>query len=112
MKRIAVWLCTLSVLAVLVVGSAVAQSQSGGQMPMGGQTSGQAAPMMPGMMGSGGMCPMMGGGMGMMEMGMMPMMGAGQDPKVAGRMLQMRADMMRAMADVLAKYGKAMEEGK
>ncbi|MBI3455814.1 MAG: hypothetical protein HY002_08500 [Candidatus Rokubacteria bacterium] len=114
MKSITVGLCILSMLVLLVAGSAAAQSQSGSQMPMGGQSGGQTAPMMPGMMGTGGMCPMMGGGMagGMGMMGMMSMMGGAQDAKVAGRMLQMRADMMRAVADVLAKYGKAMEEGK
>jgi len=30
---------------------------------------------------------------------------------MAGRMLRMRADMMRAIADVLEKYGKMAEEG-
>jgi hypothetical protein len=42
----------------------------------------------------------------------MAMMGGTQDPKILGRMLQLRGDMMRAMADVLAKHGKALEEGK
>jgi hypothetical protein len=77
-------------------------SQAAAQMPMGGQSGSQ-----PGSAQSGGMAP--GGMMG----GMMPgMMGGTQDPKMLGRMLQMRADMMRAMADVLAKHGKAIEEGK
>ena len=75
-------------------------------------------PGMPGMMG------MRMQGMGMPGMGMygmgvmgMPMM---QDhmmrmmvrnPKLAGKMMEMRADMMRAIADVLTKYGKQMESG-
>jgi hypothetical protein len=69
--------------------------------------------------------PAMRGGMGMPPMGMgMPGMGMpgmpepvmimrmmGRNPKLAGKMMQMHADMMRAMADVLTKYGKEMESG-
>ena len=59
------------------------------------------------------------GGMGMPGMGMMPMMPQrmmmmrmmARNPKLAGKMLQMRADMIRAVADVLTKYGKEMESG-
>ncbi len=54
-------------------------------------------------------------GMGMpgMEMMGMPMMMhmMARNPKLAGKMMQMRADMMRAIADVLTKYGKQMESG-
>jgi hypothetical protein len=46
-------------------------------------------------------------GMGMMGMPMMHMIA--HNPKLAGKMMQMRADMMRAIADVLTKYGKQME---
>ena len=60
----------------------------------------------------GGMCPMMSGGMmggGMMQGGMMPgmmgMMGGQGDP----RMMQMRGEMMKAMGDIMMKYGKMME---
>ena len=55
------------------------------------------------------------GEMGMMgmpmhqHMGMMHMIA--HNPKLAGRMLEMRADMMRAVADVMTKYGKEMESG-
>jgi hypothetical protein len=49
-------------------------------------------------------------GMGMMGMPMMMHMMA-RNPKLAGKMMQMRADMMRAIADVLTKYGKEMESG-
>jgi len=107
------------VLALLFVSQAVAQmpmgggqpgSQTGSAQPGGAAPGGMMGGMMPGMMGGGMMCPMMSGGMGMMPM--MGMMGGAQDPKMLGRMLQMRADMMRAMADVLAKHGKALEEGK
>jgi len=49
------------------------------------------------------MCPMMSGGMmGMMGGGMM---GNPSDP----RMLQMRGEMMKAMGDIMMKYGKIME---
>jgi hypothetical protein len=49
-----------------------------------------------------GMCRMMmGGGMGMP--------GGPQDPKLVGRMLQMRGEMMKAVGDVLIKHGKAIE---
>jgi len=50
------------------------------------------------------------GGMPMMHPQMMMRMMA-RNPKLAGKMLQMRADMMRAVADVLTKYGKQMESG-
>jgi len=47
------------------------------------------------------------GGMqgGMMGGGMMGMMGEQADPKA----LQMRGEMMKAMGDVMIKYGKTME---
>jgi hypothetical protein len=54
----------------------------------------------PGMMGM----SMMGDHMAMMRM-------ISRNPKMAGRMLEMRADMMRAIADVMTKYGKEMESG-
>jgi hypothetical protein len=59
---------------------------------------------------------MMGMGMGMMGMPMMQehmamMRMMEKDPKMAGHMLEMRADMMRAMANVMEKYGKQMESG-
>lgn len=82
------------------------------QQPAPGQPPGMGGGMMhQGMMGM--MCPMMtGGGMGMMPM-TRGMMGGGQmDPKVMGRMLQLRGDMLKAMGDVLSKHGKLMEEGK
>jgi hypothetical protein len=54
----------------------------------------------PGMIGM----SMMGDHMAMMRM-------ISRNPKMAGRMLEMRADMMRAIADVMTKYGKEMESG-
>jgi hypothetical protein len=38
-------------------------------------------------------------------------MGATKDPKAAGRMLQMRGEMLKAIGDIMMKHGKAMEEG-
>ncbi|HZM26734.1 MAG TPA: hypothetical protein VFB89_05225 [Gemmatimonadales bacterium] len=78
---------------VLVAGIAVAQ-----QPPVQpGPTPGHQMPM------QGGMCPMIGG---MMGGGMMGMMGGQSD---SPRMMQMRGEMMKAMGEVLVKYGKAME---
>jgi hypothetical protein len=51
----------------------------------------------------GGMCPMMGG---MVGGGMMGTIGGQSD---SPRMMQMRGEMMKAMGEVLMKYGKAME---
>ena len=60
-----------------------------------------------------GMCPMMGGMMspgmmGGMPMGM-PMMGMMAGQADSPRMLQMRGEMLKAMGEVLLKYGKQME---
>jgi len=54
-----------------------------------------------------GMCPMMMGGGGMMGGGMM-----GGSPGESARMMQMRGEMMKAMGDIMIKYGKAMESAK
>ena len=55
------------------------------------------------------MCPMMGG---MMSGGMMGgMMMGGAQPE-SPRMLQMRGEMLKAMGDVMVKYGKQMETTK
>ena len=88
----------VAVVLVLAAGVAIAQQPStppsptpGHQMPQGG-----------------GMCPMMGGmmsGGGMMgASSMMGMMGEG-DP----RTIQIRGEMMKAMGEVMMKYGKMME---
>ncbi len=81
-----------------------------------GPKSGMMGMMGMGMQGRGKM-PMPGMGMPGMEMMGMPMMQdhmmhmMARNPKLAGKMMQMRADMMRAIADVLTKYGKEMESG-
>jgi len=82
---------------VLAAGVALAQ-QTPAQPGMG--DSGHQMPM------PGGMCPMMGGMMG--GGGMMPMMGGQSE---SPRMMQMRGEMLKAMGDVLIKYGTAMEGG-
>ena len=108
----------LTLIGVMGLGFAAlaAAQQPGGQMqmPMGGQHGqpGQPPGQTP-MMGSG-MMPMMHQMMGgQMDPSGMGMMGGDQmDPKTMGRMLQMRGEMMKAMGEILLKYGKMMEEGK
>jgi|SRR6267378_3446370 len=100
MKRLHWVLVTALVLAVAATAGAQMPAPPSGQpgqqhpMPGGG----------PGM--GGGMCPMMMGGGGMPMMGMM-----GSQPESA-RAMQMRGEMMKAMGDVLIKYGKMMEGAK
>jgi len=134
MKRM---IMVMSLVALILIGLAdgTAQAQVGWQMPMMGQIGQQDQPagqppmmgggmMGQGMMGMPMMGPMMGGGMGMMPhmmggrmgsygMGMGRMMGSGQmDPKVMGRMLQLRGEILKAIGEVMVKHGKAMEEAK
>lgn len=125
--------CTFLVSLILVGSSAAAvRSQMAGQMQMGSPAGQQGQsperpPMGHEMMGPGMMCPMMGGAVGMMPgmapmmqgpmgsgMGMMSMMMGGgyMDPKSAGRMLQLRGEIMKAIGEVLARHGKAMDEAK
>jgi hypothetical protein len=84
---------------VLVIGGAgvtVAQQPAPQPAPMPGHHQMQ-----------GGMCPMMGMMGGGMGSGMMGMMGTGQaEPP---RVVQMRGEMMKAMGEVMMKYGKMME---
>jgi len=97
-------------LVVLVLIGAV--SVRGGQMPMGSQggaqeqSSGPSSMMGRGMMGM--MCPM--GGQ-MDPMGMMAMMSGSQtDPKMMGRMLELRGELLKAMGEVMIKHGQAMSK--
>ncbi|MFH1626063.1 MAG: hypothetical protein ABID54_13050 [Pseudomonadota bacterium] len=108
-------IATMVVLTLTPVNIA-AQDRMNPQMHTSGQAGqvqsapGQPPAMGPGMMGGG----MMGGGMMgrcMMGMPMMQqMMASPQDPKAMGRMLQMRGEMMKAMGDILIKYGTLMVE--
>ena len=104
-------LCALA-LVLMVTAPGFAQQAPG---PHGTPGQGQQPPPPGGMQGGGMMmCPMMemmGGGArsGGMMGGGMPTMGGQMDPKTVGRMLQMRGEMMKAIADVLIKHGKAME---
>ncbi len=90
--------------AVVVFGLASVSGPASAQMGTPAQPPGQAPSMGGGGMMPGMMCPMMMGGMGMM--------GSSADPKLTGRMLQMRGEMMKAMGDVMMKHGKMLEEGK
>ena len=94
------------------------QGESGGQPPMMGRGMGGQGMMGTPMMGM--MChqmpmmqQMMGGMMDPGGMGMRGMMGGTHDPKHMALMLQMRGEMLKAMGEILLKYGSAMaEEGK
>lgn len=92
MKR----LVGIGVIALVLAGGAALAQQTPAQPGMGG--SGHQMPM------QGGMCPMMGGMMS--GGGMMSMMGGQSE---SPQMMQMRGEMLKAMGDVLIKYGKAME---
>jgi hypothetical protein len=88
------------------------QGMGPGGMPggmMGGMHGGMMGGMGPGGMHGGmmGACPMMGMMGGMAS----PMMGAGGDPRTMGLMLQMRGEMMRAVGEVLLKYGQQLGAG-
>jgi hypothetical protein len=117
-------LVSICLITMILVGPAIAgmQHRMGGQMPMGTQSEAQESSpgqqpmrghgmMGRGMMGHGMMgvmCPMMAM---MMDPSGMGMMGEQQiEPKMVGRMLQLRGDMLKAIGDVLLKHGKAMEE--
>jgi hypothetical protein len=83
----------------LITGVALAQQTT----PSPGTGSDQHMPM------HGSMCPMSGG---MMSGGMMTgdmMMGAQSNNP---RMVQMRGEMLKAMGEIMMKYGKMMESGK
>jgi hypothetical protein len=81
---------------------AQAQPGHGGQTPGGGP--GTHGGMHGGM--TSGMCPMMGSMMQGGTMGAMPMMGGQAE---SPRVMQMRGEMLKAMGEVLVKYGKMME---
>jgi hypothetical protein len=91
----------VAVALVLVSSPALAQqAPSQPARPMPGGMQGMPGGGMPGMMGGhmGGMmmCPMM-----------MGMMGGQADP----RAMQMHGEMMKAVGDIMMKYGKMMESG-
>lgn len=105
--------------SILTAAAAMAQQPSHQHDPAQKPPASAATPSMPGhsehahmaqhmemcrqMMGQGGM---MGGGM----MGMPMMMGG--DPKQQAEMLSMRAEMMKAMADVMLKYAQRAQSSK
>lgn len=109
MRRSVVGLGVAVLSAILVTATYAQQGALGSQLP---QTPppGQS-PMQGGMcpMCSSGMCPMMGGMQGgMMGGGMMGMMGGQSDSPRTG---QMRGEMMKALGEIMMKYGKMMEGG-
>jgi hypothetical protein len=84
----------VGVVAVTVV---LAAAAAAAQQPPAQPTPGHQMPM------HGGMCPMMGGMMGGGMMGMMG--GQAESPRV----VQMRGEMMKAMGEIMLKYGRMME---
>ncbi len=115
MKTLAAVVISGSVL-LLLAGPALAQQPQQGGAPagpmgghmMGGHMMGGAGGGAPGPAGGCPGMPMMGGG-GMPMMGMMGMMaGAHESP----RTMQMHGEMLRALGDILVKYGKMMETQK
>jgi hypothetical protein len=88
MKRI---VSLIAVVVVLLTGVALAQQAPAQPKPESGHQQMQ-----------GGMCPMMTGG------GMMGVMGSQSD---SPQMMQMRGEMLKAMGEVMMKYGKMMESG-
>jgi hypothetical protein len=86
MKRI---VGLVAMVVVLLTGVALAQQPPTQPKPESGHQQMQ-----------GGMCPMMSGD------GMMGMMGSQSD---SPKMVQMRGEMMKAMGEVMMKYGKMME---
>ena len=76
---------------------------SGGQGSMTG--GGMGMGRMKGMEGMGGMGMGCMGGMGMMQM-------MQKDPKLMGRMMELRGEMMRMMGDAMIQHGKELQEGK
>jgi hypothetical protein len=114
MKRMKRPLFPIAMAIVLLSGASVAAQMQHGQTPQPGSPPPREQPMMGGMRGQGGMgmmCPMMGGQGDMSGMPMMGGMGSSQDPKMMGRMLQMRGEMLKAMGDIMLKHGKEMAEG-
>jgi hypothetical protein len=128
MKRLMTVCACLLTLTLIGADALAAEQAPPGQMQMGGQAGQPQPPGQPPatggeMMGQGMMSmmtmmhqmmhQMMGGQMGSGGMGMRGTMGGGtMDPKTMGRMLQMRGEMLKAMGDILLKYGKQLEEGK
>ena len=94
--------------SALVTATYAQQGGMGSQMPKAQPPTSSETPVPGGMcpMCSSGMCPMMGG----MQGATMPMMGMMQGSQSdSPRMVQMRGEMMKAMGEIMMKYGKMME---
>ena len=127
MRKTVMGLASVAVVAMASVGAAQTKPMAPGSSESHEHGAGQAAesshmPMMtPEMMAT--MCArmghqmehrMMGMGMGpgMMGMGMGPGMMGASDPKAQARMLRFRADLMKAMSDVMLKHAAELEKAK
>ncbi len=94
--------------SALVTATYAQQGGMGTQMPKAQPPTASETPMPGGMcpMCSSGMCPMM----GRMQDGTMPMMGMmGSSQSDSPKMVRMRGEMMKAMGEIMMKYGKMME---
>ena len=110
MRRKAVLTAVVLLASVLVTATYAQQGGMGSQMPKAQPPTASETPMPGGMcpMCSSGTCPMMGG----MQGATMPMMGMmGSSQPESPRMVQMRGEMMKAMGEIMMKYGKMTEEG-
>jgi hypothetical protein len=108
MRRKVVLTAVMLLASVLVTATYAQQGGMGSQMPKAQPQTSSETPMPGGMcpMCSSGMCPMMGG----MQGGTMPMMGMmGGSPSESPKMVQMRGEMLKAMGEIMMKYGKMME---
>ena len=104
----AVMSCPMMGHAPMHVGMMGGGPMSGGMMGRGPMHMGGMRAMAPGWD-----HPGMGPGMGRPGMmGMMPMPGPDVDPKERGRWMRMRGDMMKAMGEILTRYGRELEAGK
>jgi hypothetical protein len=121
MKRLtaAIWVIVVSLMTVAFAVAQQSAPQHGGMQPPGASAPkpgtphdhdthhGQHMEMCRQMMGQGGM---MGGGM--MGPGMMGGMMMGGDPKQQAEMMAMRAEMMKAMGDIMMKYAQRAQSVK
>jgi len=110
MRRKVVLTAVALLASVLGTATYAQQGGMGSQMPKTEPPTTSETPMPGGMcaMCSSGMCPMMGG----MQGGTMPMMGMMQGSQSdSPRIVQMRGEMMKAMGEIMMKYGKMMEGG-
>jgi len=108
MRRTVVLTAVVLLASALVTATYAQQGGMGSQTPKAQPPTSGETPMPGGMcpMCSSGMCPMM----GRMQDGTMPMMGMmGSSQSDSPKMVRMRGEMMKAMGEIMMKYGKMME---